>query len=271
MSLPETDTELRSGLVLFIMAGDPSLDDLRHVLYACDREGVDFVEVAVPFPDSPTDGPVIRAAADRALQRQVSLEDVLAIIREVRPLLRHTRVILLADWAWSIRPVGLDSAVRDIAVSGAHGVLFHALPPVLRDEAERLTAQHRLGIVTTCYLTRSNAEKLRSTAAAATSYVYLVSTYGRSGGALEVDAEQLSHAIATLQKHTDVPVAVGFGVRQRSDVDQVLSLGADAAVVGTACVNAMHDADVGGAAEALVELVHRIRPENYTMRQKQSS
>jgi len=229
------------GVVLFLNAGDPSGGDLEQLLLACDEHDVAAVELAVPFPDSPTDGPVVRRSAARALAGGATFASVLATVAAVRPRLARTRVVLLADWAHSVRPLGLPAALARVAEAGSDAVLLHGLPPRLRDEYRATAAAAGLPVVTTCYHGRSSPQTLQDAAEHATAYVYLVSRFGRTGGSRPLDVPGLTDDVAALRAHRDVPVAVGFGVRGAREVRQVGATGADAAVIGSAAVTAVEE------------------------------
>ena len=249
------------GLALFLNAGDPPLAQLPDVLGALDAAGVDCLELAVPFPDSPTDGPVIRRSARRALAGGgVGLDDVLDVVAAARPALRHLRIALFADWSYTVKRLPVDDVLRRVAAAGADGFLLHGLPPRLRADYHQAARQAGLPIVTTCYPT-SPPEIVADAAAHATAYLYLVAQYGRSGTTRAPDEAGLTQAIATLRTLTGAPIAVGFGVRSARDVARVHGLGADAAIVGTAAVAEVERAGADGhdVAAALVELVRSLR------------
>ncbi|MED7948967.1 MULTISPECIES: tryptophan synthase subunit alpha [unclassified Streptomyces] len=223
------------GLALFLNAGDPGLDRLADLVRLLDEERVDCLELAVPFPDSVTDGPVIRRSARRALEQGVDLDAVLGFVERVRPELRHTRIALLADWGHSVKPVGLEEFLRRARDAGADATLLHGLPPLAR--RRYLEAAERIGqpVVTTCY-PNSPREVLAESAEFASAYLYLVAHFGRSGTAPAPDRSALAPVVATLKGLTPAPVAVGFGVRTAEDVSAMGDLGADAAIVGSALV-----------------------------------
>jgi tryptophan synthase alpha chain len=253
----------RPGLALFLNAGDPPLALLPDILRALDDCGLDCLELAVPFPNSPTDGPVIRRSAQRALAGGVGLDEVLELVAATRPALHHLRIALLADWSYSVKRRPLDRVVQRIADAGADGFLLHGLPPRLRADYHASAGEAGLPIVATCYRT-SRPEVMADAAAQATAYLYLVAQYGRSGTTRATDETELAGAIATLKMLTPAPVAVGFGVRTAADVARVHRLGADAAIVGTAAVAEVErlrtEADGGDVAATLAELVLALRP-----------
>lgn len=236
----------RAGLALFLNAGDPPLSILGEVLRALDDARVDCVELAVPFPNSVTDGPVIRRSAERALVNGANLERVLATVRAVRPQLRHTRIALLADWSYTVKPLGLPDFVSKVHDAGADGLLVHAIPPRLRQHYYDTAHAIGMPIVTTCYR-NSTPELMAEAAMHATAYLYLTAHYGRSGQTPPDGFIDLASAVAALRaKRRKVPIAIGFGVRSLTDVDEVHRLGADAAIVGTAGVARVEHALVEG-------------------------
>ncbi|MFF2060685.1 tryptophan synthase subunit alpha [Streptomyces sp. NPDC058200] len=234
------------GLALFLNAGDPPLDVLADLVLMLDEEGVDCLELAVPFPDSVTDGPVIRRSARRALDLGTGLDEVLAFIADVRPRLRRLRIALLADWSHSLKHREPDAVLRTIAASGADGLLVHALPPRLRTAHYAAAREAKLPIVTTCYQ-QSPPPTMAEAAAEATAYLYLVAHYGRSGTAPVAGHAALAGTVAALRAHTTSPIAIGFGVRTRQDVEAVGACGADAVIIGSAGVARIEQSlDQGG-------------------------
>ncbi|MFI6638497.1 tryptophan synthase subunit alpha [Streptomyces sp. NPDC050504] len=223
------------GLALFLNAGDPPLPVLADLVRMLDDCRVDCLELAVPFPDSVTDGETNRRSARRALAQGVGLDEVLDFLRLVRPRLSHLRVALLADWSHTVKPMPLPDFVGRVADSGADGLLVHGLPPRLRTGCREAARDAGLPLVATCYAS-STAEVRADAAAHATAYLYLVAHYGRSGGGPAAENPRLADALARLRGTTTAPVAVGFGIRTRDDIERVHALGADAAVVGSAGV-----------------------------------
>ncbi|MCG8920573.1 tryptophan synthase subunit alpha, partial [Actinokineospora sp. PR83] len=183
------------GLAVFLTAGGEEPGVLGELVGVLDAAGVDCLELAVPFPDSPTDGPVLRAAADRALARGTGVDDVLAFVARVRPRLRHTRIALLADWRHTVHPVGEAEFARRAAGAGADALLVHGLPPRRRAHQLAVAAEAGLPLVGTCYAT-SPPEVLAAAATAITAYLYLVAHYGRTGTAPGGGHAALAGAVA---------------------------------------------------------------------------
>ena len=240
-ALPRRASGDEVGIILFLHVGDPPGEELIDLLLACDEFGIAAVELAVPFPDSPTDGPTIRRSANRALQAGADLESALGIVRTVSPQLRQTRLVLLLDWAWTVRPRGLEPTLAAAAAAGADGILLHGMPP--KERANTISVAHSVGmpIVTTCYHRHSSPSVLAQAAREATSYVYLVSRFGRSGSTAELDVTGVTDTVTEIRRHGDAPIAIGFGVSSRREVEQVGQTGADVAIIGSAAVLAVEE------------------------------
>jgi tryptophan synthase alpha chain len=227
--------EGRPGLALFLNAGDPPLDVFRELVLTLDEAKVDCLELAIPFPNSASDGPVIRASASRALEDGIDRDAVLEFVRTVRPELSHMKIALLVDWSHSIKGTPTRDFVELVQSAGADGLLIHGLPPRLRADYYQAAKDVGQPIVTTCYAT-SDPSVLSEAAEHGTAYIYLVAAYGRSGTVGPPDLSTLTPVLETLRAQTDVPVAVGFGVKNRSHIDGLGAVGADAAIVGSAGV-----------------------------------
>lgn len=225
----------RPGLALFLNAGDPPLDVFRELVLMLDAHRVDCLELAVPFPNSASDGPVIRESASRALADGVDTEAVLNFVAGIRPALSHLKIALLADWSYSIKRTPLQEFLERVQASGADGLLVHGLPPRLKHGYYEAADTVGLPIVTTCYAT-SDAPVLQEAADHGSAYIYLVAAYGRSGTVGPPDHSALVPVLQILRERTDVPIAVGFGVKNRSHIDGLGAVGADAAIVGSTCV-----------------------------------
>ncbi|MGW1178106.1 tryptophan synthase subunit alpha [Kitasatospora sp. NPDC002543] len=251
------------GLAVFLNAGDPAgrLTDLALML---DTQGVDVLELAVPFPNSPTDGPVIRRSAARALEAGTTLDTVLAELADLTPKLNHLKVALLADWSHSLRHRDPAATTRAIADAGARALLVHALPPRLRPAWQHALRTQGLPQVTTCY-PASTPDTLHAAARDATgAYVYLVAHYGRSGTTPATGHHALADTVTALRSAAPgTPVAVGFGVKSAADLRAVAASGADAAIVGSAAVARLEDAAAEGLdpVEELRAFLTDLRPD----------
>ncbi|MGH3869344.1 MAG: tryptophan synthase subunit alpha [Pseudonocardiaceae bacterium] len=251
------------GLAVFLNAGDPPLGAFRDIVQMLDELRVDCLELAVPFPDSCTDGPVIRRSATRALRTGVDLAAALGALEAVRAELTHLRVALLLDWSHTIKPVPMPDFLARLAASASatDALLVHGLPPRLRSGYYRAAREHGVPIITTCY-PRSSVAVQAHAAAHASAYLYLVARYGRSGRRPAAGFGELAPVIGALRAHTRVPIAVGFGVRDHRDVQALAKIGADAAIIGSAGVEQVEHAltQHTDPVQALGDFVQTLRP-----------
>lgn len=219
------------ALIAYITAGDPSPEETLELVAALERGGVDLVELGVPFSDPIADGPVILAAAERALRAGTTLRRVLEIARQIRS--RSEIPLLLFSYLNPLLRYGLESAARDAAAAGIDGCLITDL--CVEEAGEYVQAFHQHGLDTVFLAApTSTPRRLELVAKHSTGFVYLVSRTGVTG-----EREALSEAVAPLaaamRRVTELPLAVGFGISTPEHVRQVGQV-ADAAVVGSAFV-----------------------------------
>ncbi|MGQ0840952.1 tryptophan synthase subunit alpha [Actinokineospora sp.] len=233
------------GLAVFLTAGCEPPDRMRRLVAALDDAGVDCLELAVPFPGSVTDGPVLRRAADRAIALGTGLDETLDFVERVRPGLRHTRIAVLADWRHSMAGLGEAAFARRLAAAGADAALAHGVPPRRRAAWHEGAAEAGLPLVTTCYA--ASPDETRAAAARdAGAYLYLVAHYGRTGTTPATGHAALAATVTGLRRDTRAPIAIGFGVRAAADVRRVAEAGADAAIVGTEVASVLDRANAAG-------------------------
>ncbi|QWF84045.1 tryptophan synthase subunit alpha [Amycolatopsis sp. CA-230715] len=250
----------KPGLALFINAGDPPLPVLPELIRMLDESEVDCLELAVPFPDSCTDGPVVRRSASRALAAGTDLRGTLDVVAEARAGLEHLRIAVLADWSHTVKPLGVEDFLGLLGDAGADAVLVHGLPPLLREKYYEAAADRAVPVVTTCYPS-SDERTARESARHASAYLYLVAHYGRTGSAPSGGHAGLAPVIDALRASATVPIAVGFGVKGAREIDGVRAAGADAAIIGSAAVSVVERAAAEGTdvVGALAQFVAEIR------------
>lgn len=224
----------RSGFVPFLTAGDPDLAATRRYVRALAEEGADIVELGVPFSDPVADGPVIQAAAQRALERGASLLKVLALLKSLRQDGARTPVILFTYLNPALR-LGLDRFARSAAAAGAQGVLLVDLPVEEAAPWRRALAAQGLELVLLASPTTSD-ERLRLIGRSGGSIVYYVSREGVTGERKGLPPG-LAARLVRVRKLTGKPLIVGFGVQEASQA-KVLAAHAAGVVVGSALVKA---------------------------------
>jgi tryptophan synthase alpha chain len=229
--------EGRAGLVTFITAGDPDLATSQQVLDGLPEAGADLIELGMPFTDPMADGPAIQLASLRALKAGASLATTLEMVRRFRTKDAETPIILMGYYN-PIHAHGVDSFCRDAAEAGVDGLIVVDLPP---EEAEELAGPARAQGIDFIFLTAPTTDdaRLPVVLASASGFVYYVSITGITGTA-SASGAAIGEAMARLRRHTDLPVAVGFGIKTAAAAAEVAAL-ADAVVVGSAIVQKLAD------------------------------
>lgn len=220
------------SLIPFVTAGHPDLETTRAIVLSLVRAGAALVEIGIPFSDPVADGPVIQRSSFDALQHGYTMDDYLALVREIR---RETAApLIFMSYLNPLLRYGLarlDEAAESV---GLDGILISDLTPeeVPTVWGERGGPRH----LKTVFLVAPTTppDRLEVICRAATGFVYLVSRTGVTGAKTEVH-DTLRHFVGRIRRHTALPVAVGFGIRTREDVERVWSF-AEGAVVGSALV-----------------------------------
>ena len=235
--------ENRGGLGIFITAGDPNIEISRDILKALPAAGADMIEFGMPFSDPMADGPAVQAASQRALKAGGSLATTLELTRDFRGDDQTTPIVLMGYYN-PIHSYGVDRFLEDAINAGADGLIIVDLPPEEDPELCLPAVKAGLPFIRLATPTTDDArlpKVLENTAG----FIYYVSIMGVTG-TQDVPTDMVRKAVARLKNHTSIPVAVGFGIKTREQAAAVAQV-ADAAIVGTAVVNAIaENLDAGG-------------------------
>ena len=229
--------EGRPGLVTYVTAGDPDLARSAEILKALDRAGADVLEVGVPFSDPLADGPVIQRATERALAAGGSLRASLALVRSVRSAV--SAPIVLFSYANPLMRMGVERFAREASSAGVQGVLALDLPIEEAEDFDRVLAGAGLDTIFLLSPTTTD-ERIRKAARFGRGFLYGISRLGVTGARDRV-ADGAEALVRRIRSHTDLPVALGFGISRPEHVAEVGTY-ADAAVVGSALVSLIAEA-----------------------------
>ena len=245
--------EGRGGLVTFLTAGDPDGDTGLELLKGLPAAGADIIELGMPFSDPMADGPAIQASSQRALANGMSMRKTLDQVREFRKDDDDTPIVLMGYFN-PIHHYGVEAFVEDAKTAGVDGLIIVDLPP--EEEAE-LCLPALKGGINFIYLTAPTTDdkRLPRVVENASGFVYYVSIVGITGTASAAVGD-IEAAVARIRRHTDLPVAVGFGITTPEAAADVASV-ADAAVVGSAIVKRIHD-NLDADGKAKPELVGEV-------------
>jgi tryptophan synthase alpha chain len=235
----------RAGLVTFVMAGDPDPTTSAAILKALPAAGADVIEIGMPFTDPMADGPAIQAAGLRALHAGQSMAKTMDLVRDFRAGDVATPVVLMGYYN-PIYIYGVGRFLADAKAAGVDGLIVVDLPP--EEDIELCLPALRAGLNFIRLATPTTDDRrLQAVLANTSGFVYYVSITGITGAAAP-DAGLVVEAVRRIKRRTDLPVAVGFGVRDAASA-AAIARGADAVVVGSALVEKVRASlDAGGRA-----------------------
>jgi tryptophan synthase alpha chain len=244
----------KTALVTFVTAGDPAPDYTVPAMHALVSGGADLLELGIPFSDPEADGPAIQAANQRALNQGMTLTRVLDMVAEFRRQDDTTPVILMG-YLNSI--LAMENFAQRASLAGVDGLIMVNLPMEEAEEVRQVLAEQQIDLVSLVAPTTSD-QRAQTITAGARGFIYYVSLKGSTGsGALNVD--EVAERTQYLRSLTDVPVCVGFGIKDAQTAAAV-SQHADGVVVGSALVQLMADSNsVDDAATRLQNATSAIR------------
>ena len=223
----------RKALIPFVTAGFPFPQITPSLMHGMVEGGADVIELGVPFSDPSADGPVIQKAGDRALALGIGLVQIIAMVKKFREDNQTTPVVLMG-YANPIERYdqkhGEGSFVRDASAAGIDGVLVVDYPPEECEEFAALLRAHQMDLIFLLAPT-STDERMAQVAKVASGYVYYVSLKGVTGAGT-LDIGQVEAMLPRIRAHVNVPVGVGFGIRD-AETARAIGQTADAVVIGS--------------------------------------
>jgi tryptophan synthase alpha chain len=246
----------RAGLVTFVTAGDPDPETAAAILEGLPAAGADVIELGMPFTDPMADGPAIQASSLRALAAGQNMVKTLAMVARFRERDDLTPIVLMGYYN-PIYVYGVERFLKDAKAAGVDGLIVVDLPPEEDVELCLPALAAGLNFIRLATPTTDDA-RLPKVLTNTSGFVYYVSVAGITGTKAP-DAARVGREVARIKKQTDLPVAVGFGVRSARQASEIAA-GADAVVVGSALVEAVRaslDGD-GKATAATPGAVHEL-------------
>ncbi len=224
--------ENRGGLVVFVTAGDPDPRTSAEILRGLPAAGADFIELGMPFSDPMADGPAIQMSSQRALKGGATLKTTLELVADFRQRDSETPIILMGYYN-PIYIFGVDAFLSEAKAAAVDGLIIVDLPP---EEENEICLPSRMAGIDFIYLTAPTTDEIRLPRVVknASGFVYYVSITGITGTA-SAPIEDVRKAVERLHRHTDLPIAVGFGIKTPEQAAGVAAV-ADAAVVGSALI-----------------------------------
>jgi tryptophan synthase alpha chain len=225
--------EGRSGLVTFLTAGDPNPEMALEILKGLPEAGADVIEIGVPFSDPMADGPAVQESSQRALKAGMSLNKALAMVAAFRNGDDDTPIVLMGYFN-PIYKYGVDAFLKDAKAAGVDGLIVVDLPPEEEGDLCLPALDAGLNLIYLTAPTTTDA-RLPKVVEKASGFLYFVSITGITGTKAAVTQDVAGH-VGRIRKATDLPIAVGFGIRTPAQAAEIAAV-SDAAVVGSALVD----------------------------------
>lgn len=228
----------RKVLIPFITAGDPAPEWTLAVMHALVDAGADLIELGVPFSDPMADGPVIQLASERAIEKNVTLTGILKMVEVFRQADSITPIVLMG-YMNPVERYGRTDLPADAVAAGVDGILLVDCPPEERDDLG--IAMNEAGLDGICLVAPTTTrERVKNISSVANGFIYYVSIKGITGAGQQ-DSPELSEPIQQIREFSDLPVAVGFGIRN-AEMAVNVATDADAVVMGSALVEVLSKA-----------------------------
>ncbi len=225
----------RKVLIPFITAGDPDPGWTVAVMHALAGAGADLIELGVPFSDPMADGPVIQLASERAIEKHVTLGTVLEMVKLFRQTDTDTPVVLMG-YMNPVERYGNKRFPDHATIAGVDGLLLVDCPPQERDDLG--VAMNDVGLDGICLVTPTTTrERVKDIAGVANGFIYYVSLKGITGAG-QLDSSELREPIQQIREFSQLPVAVGFGIKN-AEMAVNVAAHSDAVVMGSALVEAL--------------------------------
>ncbi len=239
MMIADTFQELsergEGALIVYVMAGDPSLSLTKKIVGALDEGGADMIELGLPFSDPIADGPTIQAASERALKAGMNPDLYFNMIRDIR---EHIKAPLICLTYYNlVLHRGIGRFMKDCVESGINGIIIPDLP--IEEAKQTLSEANKNDVDFIPLIAPTSTEyRIKNISSVAHGFIYLVSLLGVTGAREELSLT-VKDMIGKVQVATnsEVPIAVGFGLSSPQHVREAIRAGADGAIVGSAIVN----------------------------------
>lgn len=231
-------SQKRAALIGFVMAGDPNIQTSMQIIDALPQAGFDILEIGMPFSDPMADGPTIQAAGLRALSQQHKMNDTFALVEHFRKTNHNTPIILMGYFN-PIYIYGLEAFFARAQQAGVDGVIIVDVPAEERTEIAPIAKQHNISIIPLIAPT-TPTHRLQKALEGCSGFIYFVSVAGITGSKTP-DFTKVEAALKNIRNHSQLPIAVGFGIKNAQQV-KAISHFSDGVVVGSALIDVIEQA-----------------------------
>jgi len=245
----------KSALIPFITAGDPHPENTVELMNTLVENGADMIELGIPFSDPMADGPVIQRASERALNNKVGIKDTIKLAKDFRKTNKETPLVLMG-YANPIEAIGVENFIDLIKEAQIDGVITVDYPP---EESREFVNKLGKENIDSIFLLSPTTEddRIKLIAEQASGFLYYVSLKGVTGAA-NIDIKQVSEKVNNIKKYSDLPVAVGFGVKDADTAKSVAEI-SDAVVIGSRIVKEIEASDKNQVISNVKKLVSNMK------------
>jgi tryptophan synthase alpha chain len=245
----------RKALIPYITAGDPHPDLTVSMMHALVDSGADMIELGIPFSDPMADGPTIQRASERALAHHVGLSHVFNMVKTFREKDTQTPIILMG-YANPIEAIGAETFVERAKVSDVDGIITVDYPPEECTQFTKLLKEKNIDSIFLLSPT-SELDRVKLIIEQASGFLYYVSLKGVTGAA-NIDIEQVKSKVSMIRKLTNLPIGVGFGVRDAATAKEVAKI-SDAVVVGSRMIQEIENSNKDNLIQNISKLMKELR------------
>ncbi|MDB4042455.1 tryptophan synthase subunit alpha [Methylophilaceae bacterium] len=248
-------SENKKALIPFVTSGDPHPNMTVKMLHTLVESGADMIELGIPFSDPMADGPVIQRASERAIANNVGIKKTIKLVKEFRKKDINTPIILMG-YANPIEAIGIKNFVSLIKDAEVDGVITVDYPPEESKDFVKLLKKQDIDSIFLLSPTTDD-NRIELITEQATGFLYYVSLKGVTGSA-NIDINQVSERVSNISKYSDLPIAVGFGVKDAETAKQV-ALISDAVVIGSRIINEVENSNQEDLLENIRALMTEIK------------
>ena len=245
----------RKALIPYITAGDPHPDLTVSMMHALVDSGANMIELGIPFSDPMADGPTIQRASERALAHHVGLSHVFNMVKTFREKDTQTPIILMG-YANPIEAIGAETFVERAKVSDVDGIITVDYPPEECTQFTKLLKEKNIDSIFLLSPT-SELDRVKLIIEQASGFLYYVSLKGVTGAA-NIDIEQVKSKVSMIRELTDLPIGVGFGVRDAATAKEVAKI-SDAVVVGSRMIQEIENSNKDNLIQNISKLMKELR------------
>ena len=224
-------------LVTFVTGGDPDLDTSLKIIKTLISNGVDIVEIGMPFSDPMADGPTIQLSSNRAISKGINLENIFTLVAEAKKIKGDLPIILMGYYNL-ILYFGIENFVNQCKKNGVDGLIIVDLQPEEDEDLIKELYNNQIDLIRLITPTTDEA-RLKLILKNASGFLYYVSVMGITGQK-SANLSELEKSVAFIKKHTNLPVVPGFGIKNSTDVNNICKI-SDGAVVGSSIIKIIEE------------------------------